>query len=189
MAAEPVEVARNEWGAVLHHEALRTLELRWFATTADMGDEGFKETLELLAGECERFRPASVLVDSMEFLHRMGEGVNEWRDEDRPPLQRGGCRQVRVPRAGRGSGDGRVRGHPGGGRPGELPDRLVLGPRAGRGLAGGGLRGGFAGPEKMETAGARGLQRFPWRTLRVRASAVKPELATCHSFWRGTRSR
>src|SRR6266702_1292111 len=61
MAAEPVEVARNEWGAVLHHEALRTLEL--------------------LAGECERFRPASVLVDSMEFLHRMGEGVNEWRDE------------------------------------------------------------------------------------------------------------
>ena len=82
---EPVEVARNEWGVILHHEVLGTLELRWFATTADMGDEGFKETLELLAEQCERFRSPYVLVDSMEFRHRMGEGVNEWRDENIVP--------------------------------------------------------------------------------------------------------
>ncbi len=80
MPDEPEEVARNEWGAILHYEDRGLLELRWFATTAGMGDDGFRETLELFAGEAERFRPANLLVDSMEFRHRMGEGVNEWRD-------------------------------------------------------------------------------------------------------------
>ncbi len=56
MSAEPVEVARNRWGRVLHHEEWRTLELKWLPTTREMSDDGFKETLELLAAEGERVR-------------------------------------------------------------------------------------------------------------------------------------
>jgi hypothetical protein len=85
MPEEPVEVARNQWGVVLDHRGYGTLELRWLPTTREMGDDGFKETLELLAGETERLRPSNLLVDSMEFFHRMGEGVNEWRDANIVP--------------------------------------------------------------------------------------------------------
>jgi hypothetical protein len=81
MNAEPVEVARNEWGEVLHHERWQTLELRWLPTTRDMSDDGFKESLELLAGAGERLRPRFMLIDATEFHHEFGEGVMAWRDE------------------------------------------------------------------------------------------------------------
>ncbi len=80
-AAEPVEVVRNSWGVVLHHEKWHTLELRWLPATRDMSDEGFKETLELLASAGERFRPRFMLVDGTDFHHQSGEGVMEWRAE------------------------------------------------------------------------------------------------------------
>lgn len=80
MPADPAEVARNQWGVVLHHEARRTLELRWLPTTRAMTDEGFRETLELHAGAGERTNPATMLIDAREFYHEFGEGVMEWRD-------------------------------------------------------------------------------------------------------------
>jgi hypothetical protein len=79
MNAEPVEVARNDWGVVLHHERWQTVELRWLPR--DMTDDGFKLTLELLAGAGERVRPRFMLIDATEFHHDFGEGVMEWRDE------------------------------------------------------------------------------------------------------------
>jgi hypothetical protein len=81
MNAESVEVAGNEWGKVLHHERWQTVELRWLPTTRDMSDEGFKESLELLAGAGERLRPQFMLIDATEFHHDFGEGVMAWRDE------------------------------------------------------------------------------------------------------------
>ena len=81
MDTEPVEVARSEWGVVLDHRAWRTLELRWLPAPRDMGDDGFKETLDLLAAEGERIRPAFMLIDATEFHHEFGEGVMEWRAE------------------------------------------------------------------------------------------------------------
>ncbi len=80
-AAEPVEVARNSWGVVLDHRQWRTLELRWLPATRDMTDEGFKETLELLASAGERLGPRFMLVDGTDFHHQSGEGVMEWRAE------------------------------------------------------------------------------------------------------------
>jgi hypothetical protein len=81
MEQEPVEVARNGWGVILNHEEWRTLELRWLPTTRDMADEGFKETLELLAGAGERLRPRFMVIDAAHFHHDFGAGVMEWRDE------------------------------------------------------------------------------------------------------------
>jgi len=46
-----------------------------------MDDDGFKATLQLLAGAGETTRPAYMLIDATEFRHRPGEGVMEWRDE------------------------------------------------------------------------------------------------------------
>lgn len=85
MDAEPVEVARNSWGVIFNHERWRTVELRWLPTTRDMTDEGFKETLELLASAGERLRPQYMLIDATEFQHQLGEGVLAWRDENITP--------------------------------------------------------------------------------------------------------
>jgi hypothetical protein len=81
MAQEQVEVARNRWGAILNHERWRTLELSWLASTSEMSDEGFKETLELFAAEGERDKPAYMIIDATKFQHELGDGVLEWRDQ------------------------------------------------------------------------------------------------------------
>jgi hypothetical protein len=81
MNAEPVEVMRNDWGVIVHHERWRTIELRWLPTTTDMTDDGFKETLGLLADAGERFHEPFMFIDATEFHHLVGEGVLAWRDE------------------------------------------------------------------------------------------------------------
>ena len=81
MTAEPAEIERSQWGVILHHPQLRTLELEWLPTTRDMDDDGFKETLQLFPGAGERLKPAFMLIDANEFHHQFGEGVMEWRDQ------------------------------------------------------------------------------------------------------------
>lgn len=85
MAEEPVEVARNEWGVIVNHERWHTLELSWLSSTSDMSDDGFKETLALLAAEGERVKPACMIIDATEFRHKLGDGVLEWRDREIVP--------------------------------------------------------------------------------------------------------
>jgi hypothetical protein len=82
MAQEPAEVARNRWGVVLNHERWRTLELSWLASTSEMSDEEFKQTLELFAAAGERVKPAYMIIDATEFQHQLGVGVLEWRDQE-----------------------------------------------------------------------------------------------------------
>ncbi len=82
MNVEPVEVARNDWGLILHHQRWQTVELRWLPTTRDMTDEDFKHTLELQAGAGERLRPRFMFIDATEFHHEFGDGIMEWRDEN-----------------------------------------------------------------------------------------------------------
>jgi hypothetical protein len=77
---EPVEVARNPWGVVVHHEAWGTLELRWLP--GDMTDTDFEETLQLLAGMGERYRSRFMIIDANEFHHELGPGVMQWREEN-----------------------------------------------------------------------------------------------------------
>ena len=76
---EPVEVACNPWGIILHHEDWQTLELRWLPV--ELSDADFKETLTLLADLGERYKPRFMIIDATEFHHQFGPGVMEWRDE------------------------------------------------------------------------------------------------------------
>jgi len=83
MLAQPIEVARNSWGAILHHPDWHTLELKWFPSTRQMTDDDFKATLELYASQGERLQPVTFgLIDATEFFHTFAD--NEalvWRDE------------------------------------------------------------------------------------------------------------
>jgi hypothetical protein len=77
---EPVEVARNPWGVILHHQGWQTLELRWLP--AEMSDADFKETLGLLAEMGEQHKPRFMIIDATDFHHQFGPGVMAWRDEN-----------------------------------------------------------------------------------------------------------
>lgn len=83
MPGQPIEVARNQWGAILHHHDTRTLELEWFAATRQMTDDDFKATLELYTSEGERLQPiTSGLIDATEFVHTFADNsALAWRDE------------------------------------------------------------------------------------------------------------
>jgi hypothetical protein len=86
MPEEPQEVAANEWGTITYYPQWRTLELRWGPQTRSMGDDGFRQTLQLLADEGLKTRPRFMIVDSTEFFHTLGEGTLPWRDEHIVPL-------------------------------------------------------------------------------------------------------
>jgi hypothetical protein len=75
-----VELARNPWGIVNHHQQQGILELRWLASTAAMTDDDFKATLGLFAEQAERTGPPFLLIDATDFHHQFGEGVMAWRD-------------------------------------------------------------------------------------------------------------
>jgi len=75
----PAELVRNPWAVILRPRD-EVLELRWLPSTAGMGDGGFMATLCLFAWEAERARPSGLLIDAVEFRHRFGAGVMEWRD-------------------------------------------------------------------------------------------------------------
>jgi hypothetical protein len=84
MADQPVEVARNQWGVVLHHPEARMLELKWFESTRQMTDDDFKATLELYTSQGERLQPvASGLIDATQFFHTFADNqVLAWREEN-----------------------------------------------------------------------------------------------------------
>ena len=86
MAQEPEELAANEWGTIVNYPQWQTLELKWAATTRSMADDGFRETLRLLADQGLKVRPKFVIIDATEFFHRLSEGVLAWRDENIVPL-------------------------------------------------------------------------------------------------------
>ena len=73
------EVARNEWGAILHHADKSILELCWLPST--MTDNAFKATLALFATEAEKIRPSFLLIDATEFRHSFAPGVMQWRND------------------------------------------------------------------------------------------------------------
>ena len=86
VAPEPQQVGSNEWGAITYHPEWKTLQLTWAQTTRSMSDDGFKQTLQMLADHGLRLRPASIIIDATEFFHELGEGTLAWRDEHIVPL-------------------------------------------------------------------------------------------------------
>src|SRR5262245_48099895 len=75
----PSELVGNPWAVIIHHGDEGILELRWLPTTATMTDGGFMASLCLFAWEAEKARPQGLLIDALEFRHRFGTGVMEWR--------------------------------------------------------------------------------------------------------------
>jgi len=83
---EPQQVASNEWGTITFFPEWKTLELKWGQKTRSMGDDGFKKTLQILADEGLKLRPACMIIDATEFFHQVAEGTLAWRDEYIVPL-------------------------------------------------------------------------------------------------------
>src|SRR5215831_18021933 len=86
MSPETQEVASSKWGTIIHYPQWQTLELKWDASTRSMTDDGFKQTLQILADQGLKVRPRFMIIDATEFLHRPGEGTLAWRDEHIVPL-------------------------------------------------------------------------------------------------------
>jgi hypothetical protein len=81
MSQEPEELAANEWGTIIYHPQWNTLELKWGQKTRSMTDDGFKQTLQLMADHGLRVRPKYMIIDATEFFHELGAGTLAWRDE------------------------------------------------------------------------------------------------------------
>ena len=86
MPEEPQELAATEWGTITYHPQWNTLELTWSPNTRTMGDDGFQETLQLLADQGLKVRPRYMIIDATQFFHTLGEGILAWRDEHIVPL-------------------------------------------------------------------------------------------------------
>jgi hypothetical protein len=86
MPREPRELAANEWGSIIYHPQWSTLELKWGQQTRSMSDDGFKETLQLMADHGRKARPKYMIIDATEFFHTPGEGTLAWRDQHIVPL-------------------------------------------------------------------------------------------------------
>ncbi len=86
MPQEPQELAANQWGTIIYHPRWNTLELKWGQKTRSMTDDGFKQTLQLMAGHGLQVRPRYMIIDATEFFHEFGEGTLAWRDEHIVPL-------------------------------------------------------------------------------------------------------
>jgi hypothetical protein len=86
MAQEPQELAVNEWGTVTYYPQWDTLELKWSQRTRSMGDDGLRETLQIMADQGVKVRPKFMIVDATEFFHEFGEGNLAWRNEHIVPL-------------------------------------------------------------------------------------------------------
>jgi hypothetical protein len=83
---EPQELAANEWGTITSHPRWNALELTWSAKTRSMGDDGFRQTLQLLADQGLKVRPRFMIIDATQFFHTPGQGILAWRDDHIVPL-------------------------------------------------------------------------------------------------------
>jgi len=80
------QVAANDWGTLTYFPEWKTLELKWLASTRSMNDDGFRTTLELLADQGLKLHPTYMIIDAVEFYHRVGDATFVWRDQHIIPL-------------------------------------------------------------------------------------------------------
>jgi hypothetical protein len=80
VANEPKDVAANAWGTITYYPDWETLELTWRDTTRSMSDQGFKDTLQLLAEQGLEWRPSFMIIDATEFFHDVTTETLSWRD-------------------------------------------------------------------------------------------------------------
>src|SRR5258707_5224728 len=81
MPQEPHELAANEWGAITYYPQWYTLELKWGPQTRSMTDDGFKQTLQIMADHGLKVRPRYMIIDATQCSHSFGAGTLACRDE------------------------------------------------------------------------------------------------------------
>jgi hypothetical protein len=81
VVAQQQPIASNEWATITYHTELKAMELKWEQATRSMSDEGFRQTLQLLADGGLELRPAYMIIDATEFFHHVTPGTFAWRDE------------------------------------------------------------------------------------------------------------
>jgi hypothetical protein len=86
MAEKPQQVASGDWATVTYYPDWNTLELTWGEQTRSMSDDGFKETLRMLADQGLKQHPSYVIINAVDFFHEVGEGTMSWRDKHIVPL-------------------------------------------------------------------------------------------------------
>jgi len=86
MTQESRQLAANEWGTITYHPQWNTVELKWDRQTRSMNEDGFKETLQILADQGVEIRPDFMIVDSIEFFYQIGDGILAWRNDHIVPL-------------------------------------------------------------------------------------------------------
>lgn len=86
MSEEPQELGANEWSTLTYYPKWSTLQLTWTDKTREMGDEGFRATLQLLAEQGLKIRPKYMIVDSTAFFHQPAAETMAWRDQQVVPL-------------------------------------------------------------------------------------------------------
>ena len=80
------EVYRDRYGAIRHDKDAGTLELEWFAETAQMDDDDFKDYLTRYAKAETSIRAPYLVIDVTRFAFRPAQEVGAWRDEHIIPL-------------------------------------------------------------------------------------------------------
>ena len=76
-----MQLHANDYWTLNHDEAAGTVDIVWTEASAEMGDKGFKEALERLAGQAEAHAAPRILVDVRRFRHPMTPELGQWRTE------------------------------------------------------------------------------------------------------------
>ena len=88
------QVYQDRFGAIFYDATKQILELRWFAETENMTDDGFKEWLGRYASAAEQHHVPFALIDTQLFKHHPTADFMPWRDEHIiPPYNRAGIKK------------------------------------------------------------------------------------------------
>ena len=75
------ELARDDFGRIVHDPSAGRIELEWFESSARMTDEDFRQGLERLAALAQVHQPRHVVIDVTRFAFSPDPGTAQWREE------------------------------------------------------------------------------------------------------------
>src|SRR5215470_3364834 len=76
------EVARTDYGVIIHYDEWNTFELKWLPTTKDATETQARDTMALFADLAEKRKPRFLIVDTTEMMHRFSDDMMAWRDTE-----------------------------------------------------------------------------------------------------------
>ena len=81
--------------SITWHKPEKVLRLTWLDGTASMGDEDFRDTLEVYADSAIQHQAERLIIDVRQFKHRPSREILAWRDEVTvPKYDRAGVKRL-----------------------------------------------------------------------------------------------